>query len=90
MSWLAHATHTAMSRIAASRPNAYSAAPVELTAREVEMLRWTADGKTSGEIAQITAISERTVNFHLNNAVEKLGAANKTAAAVKAAMLRLL
>lgn len=90
LSWLTHATHAAMVRIAASRPHAYSVNAVELTAREAEMLRWTADGKTSGEIAQITAISERTVNFHLNNAVEKLGAANKTAAAVKAAMLRLL
>lgn len=90
LSWLTQAAHAAMARIAASRPNPYNAAVTELTAREAEMLRWTADGKTSGEIAQITAISERTVNFHLNNAVEKLGAANKTAAAVKAAMLRLL
>lgn len=90
MSWLAHAAHQAIVRLAASRPNPYSSAAVELTAREVEMLRWTADGKTSGEIAQITAITERTVNFHLNNAVAKLGVANKTAAAVKAAMLRLL
>lgn len=90
MSWLAHTAHAAMARIAASHHHPYSQAAIELTAREAEMLRWTADGKTSGEIAQITAISERTVNFHLNNAVEKLGAANKTAAAVKAAMLRLL
>ena len=90
LSWLTHAVHAAAARIAAQRPHPYSAAVTELTAREVEMLRWTADGKTSGEIAQITSISERTVNFHLNNAVEKLGAANKTAAAVKAALLRLL
>ena len=86
MSWLAHAAHGAMARLAAgSLPQ-----PAALTAREAEMLRWTADGKTSGEIAQITGIAERTVNFHLNNAVDKLGAANKTAAAVKAAVLRLL
>lgn len=90
LSWLVHAAHTAMSRITAGRHYPHSTATIDLTAREAEMLRWTADGKTSGEIAQITAISERTVNFHLNNAVEKLGAANKTAAAVKAAMLRLL
>ncbi len=90
MSWLAHAAHHALSRMAAARPHPHSPGAIDLTARETEMLRWTADGKTSGEIAQITSISERTVNFHLNNAVEKLGAANKTAAAVKAAMLRLL
>lgn len=87
MSWLAHATHTAMARLASGR--LYDPAPV-LTAREAEVLRWTADGKTSGEIAQFTGISERTVNFHVNNAIEKLGVANKTAAAVKAAVLRLL
>jgi LuxR family transcriptional regulator len=86
MSWLAHAAHAAMARMLASR---LPQAPA-LTTREAEMLRWTADGKTSGEIAQFTGIAERTVNFHLNNAVDKLGVANKTAAAVKAAMLRLL
>ncbi|WP_229418234.1 LuxR family transcriptional regulator [Massilia sp. Root351] len=86
MSWLAHAAHAAMARLLASQLPQLPA----LTAREAEMLRWTADGKTSGETAQITGIAERTVNFHLNNAVEKLGVANKTAAAVKAAMLRLL
>lgn len=87
MSWLAHAAHTAMARLASGR--LHDPAPV-LTARETEVLRWTADGKTSGEIAQFTGISERTVNFHINNAIEKLGVANKTAAAVKAALLRLL
>ena len=55
-----------------------------------KVLRWTADGKTSGEVGEIMNISERTVNFHVNNALEKLGAANKTAGVIKAAMLRLL
>ena len=90
MTWLAHAAQTGMARLEAGRQVWGQAAPQELTAREREMLRWTADGKTSGDIAQITGIAERTVNFHLNNAVAKLGAANKTAAAVKAAILRLL
>jgi LuxR family transcriptional regulator len=64
--------------------------PSDLTLRELEVLRWTADGKTSGEVGQIMHISERTVNFHVNNALSKLGAVNKTAGVVKAAMLRLL
>ncbi len=54
------------------------------------MLRWTADGKTSAEIAEIMAVSERTVNFHVNSAVSKLGASNKTSAVVRAAMLGLM
>ena len=56
-----------------------------LTEREIDVLRWTADGKTSAEIAEIMCISERTVNFHVNNVVAKLGACNKTSAAVRAA-----
>lgn len=63
---------------------------VALTAREIEVLRWTADGKTSGEVGLIMNISERTVNFHINNSLEKLGANNKTAGVIKAALLRLL
>jgi len=88
MSWLVQAAHEAMASLQASRR-----APepdISLTAREIEVLRWTADGKTSGEVGEIMNISERTVNFHVNNALEKLGAANKTAGVVKAAMLRLL
>lgn len=65
-------------------------ARVKLAEREVDVLRWTADGKTSADIAEILRISERTVNFHLSNAAAKLGAANKTAASVKAALLGLI
>lgn len=87
MSWLAQGAHQAMSRLAAAvRP----VAPIELTPREIEVLRWTADGKTSGEVGDIMGISERTVNFHVNNCLEKLGAVNKTAGVIKAVMLRLL
>ena len=85
MSWLAHATHEAMARL--HRP---VTAAVTLTAREAEVLRWMADGKTSSEAARILGLSERTVNFHVANAMAKLGAANKTAGVVKAALLGLL
>lgn len=88
MSWLARTAHEGMARVvAAKRP---PEAAIALTAREIEVLRWTADGKTSGEVGQIMEISERTVNFHINNCLEKLGANNKTAGVIKAAMLRLL
>lgn len=88
MHWLAKMATEGMLRMAASqRPNEV---PVRLTAREVEVLRWTADGKTSQEVGQIMAISERTVNFHINNSLLKLGANNKTSGVIKAALLRLL
>jgi LuxR family transcriptional regulator len=62
----------------------------DLTPREREALRWTADGKTAGEIGDILNVSEHTVVFHLQNAIRKLGSVNKTAAVVKAALLGLL
>lgn len=61
-----------------------------LTLREKEVLRWTADGKTSYEIGMILSISFGAVNFHINNAVAKLNACNKTQAVVKAVLLGLL
>ncbi len=64
--------------------------PIVLTDREVEILRWTADGKTAWEIGSILNISERTVNFHLQNAMGKFGVHNKTHAAAKAVSYGLL
>src|SRR5215475_3073271 len=51
---------------------------VELHDREVETLTWVARGKTSAEIAQILGLTKRTVDFHLDNARIKLGAATRT------------
>lgn len=61
-----------------------------LTSRERECLRWSADGKTAWEIGHILNIAERTVVFHVNNVIKKLGAANKTQAIVRAIALKLL
>lgn len=88
MSWLAQAAHYAMARSLAAK--LLPEAEVMLSSREVEVLRWTAEGKTSSEVADILRIAERTVNFHINNAVAKLKANNKTAAAIRAAVLGLL
>jgi len=55
-----------------------------LTAREREVLRWAADGKTAWEVSVILKISERTVKFHLIQASRKLNAVNRTSAVAKA------
>jgi LuxR family transcriptional regulator, quorum-sensing system regulator SolR len=88
MNWLSQLTHEGMTRLLV--PKLIPETAVVLSAREVEILRWTADGKTSAEVSEIIYLTERTVNFHVNNALIKLGASNKTAAAIKAAMLGLL
>jgi DNA-binding CsgD family transcriptional regulator len=61
-----------------------------LTKRQVEVLRWTGDGKTSNEIAAILCISKPTVDFHLRNAMARFGAATKSSAAAFASRLGLL
>lgn len=65
-------------------------AHISLNAREKEILRWTADGKTSSEVGQILSLSSATVNFHVNKALKKLNAVNKMQAVVKAIVLGLL
>lgn len=61
-----------------------------LTSREIEVLKWTADGKTTLEIADLLSLSECTVRFHIRNIITKLNVPNKTAAAVYAAMSGML
>jgi DNA-binding NarL/FixJ family response regulator len=61
-----------------------------LNDREVEVLTWVARGKTSAEIAQILGLTKRTVDFHTDNARNKLGAATRTEAAIKAASGKLI
>ena len=63
---------------------------VELNDREVETLTWAARGKTSAEIAQILGLTKRTIDFHIDNARTKLGAATRTEAVIKAATGRLI
>jgi DNA-binding response OmpR family regulator len=63
---------------------------VDLNDREIEVLTWVARGKTSVEIAQIIGLTKRTVDFHIDNARGKLGAATRTEAVIKAATGRLI
>ena len=49
-----------------------------LTPRELEVLGLIRDGHRNKQIADILSISETTVNFHIKNLVDKLGANDKT------------
>lgn len=61
-----------------------------LTPRELETLRWTMEGKTAWEVANVLGISERTAVLHANNAMHKLGCVNKHQAVLKALRLGLI
>jgi LuxR family quorum-sensing system transcriptional regulator SolR len=88
VAWLAQAVHETLAKVLASKPD--SPSTITLTAREMEVLRWAGDGKTAAETADILGIAERTVTFHIDNALRRLGAVNKIAGVLKAAMLRLI
>lgn len=55
-----------------------------LTGREAEVLLWLGRGKSNRDIAEILALSPRTVNKHLEQIYAKLGVENRAAAAVLA------
>lgn len=61
-----------------------------LTGREVEVLSWLKDGKTSWEISVILEVSERTINFHVTNVKKKLNASNRMNAVAQAMHLGLV
>jgi DNA-binding NarL/FixJ family response regulator len=56
---------------------------LRLTAREVQVAAWIAEGKTNPEIGVILGISFRTVDRHVGAILRKLGVENRTTAAVR-------
>jgi len=55
---------------------------VELSDREMEVLRLIAEGQRNAEIADELVISEKTVKNHVSNILSKLHLADRTQAAV--------
>ncbi|GAA4634897.1 response regulator transcription factor [Actinoallomurus vinaceus] len=58
--------------------------PVELSRREIDVLRLVARGRTNAEIGKELLISEATVKTHLLRAFGKLGVSDRTAAVTAA------
>jgi DNA-binding CsgD family transcriptional regulator len=49
-----------------------------LTSREIEIIKWLKEGKSSWDISTILGKSESVINFHVKNIVRKLDAMNRT------------
>ncbi|CAJ1898974.1 LuxR family transcriptional regulator [Aeromonas jandaei] len=82
LSWMSNYIFEAAIRVV--RLNMQEApAPEVLTERETECLFWASEGKTSCEIACILGITERTVNYHLNQVTRKTGSMNRYQAIAK-------
>jgi len=64
----------ALSRAATAPP------PGGLTAREVEVLRLVAEGRSNREIAKALVLSDHTVRRHLQNIFNKIGVSSRAAA----------
>lgn len=86
--WLVSVAHLSLTGL--YQEQSRSQLGVGLTERELEILRWSADGKSAADIGDILNISKNTVDFHIKNAVQKLQTSNKTAAVAKAVMMGLL
>jgi len=63
--------------------------PNGLTARELEVLRLVARGKTNQEISERLFISKATAKVHVRRIISKLGASDRTQAVVRALELGL-
>ena len=70
-------------------PSLAAAAPLGLTAREFEVLRLVADGRSNPEIAARLFISAKTASVHVSNILAKVGVASRGEAAAEAHRLRL-
>jgi DNA-binding CsgD family transcriptional regulator len=66
------------------RPQARAPQIAPMTARESEVLAWVAAGKSDWAIGRILNISEKTVNFHVENAKRKLGVGTRVQAVIAA------
>lgn len=67
-----------------------SLAAVPLTAREMQVLRSLAAGRTNRAIAEELVVSVRTVDMHVRNILQKLDCPTRTAAGLRARELGLL
>lgn len=88
LQWLAETAHVRLFPVLLARHRNELAN--RLTEREIEILRLAAEGGTAGDISALTGVAERTINFHIANAIAKLGATNKTHAVVLALRLGLI
>jgi LuxR family transcriptional regulator len=85
MKWFTHATHLAFSKFFNTIQK-----NILLSKREVEVLKWSADGKSAQDVADILNLSKNTVDFHIKKSVTKFQVPNKTAAVIYAALNGLL
>nr|MBA2718276.1 response regulator transcription factor [Chloroflexota bacterium] len=61
-----------------------------LSAREIEVLRLVAAGRSNGEIAEELFITRKTASVHVTHILDKLGVSNRVEAAMIGVRLGLV
>lgn len=61
-----------------------------ISARELEVIRWSSEGKTSVEIAIILGLSEHTINSYTTKILQKLHVVNRAQMVAKAIRMGLI
>lgn len=84
--WLCNTLHAVLSTHHLQK---FSPVP-QLSERELEVLKWSAAGKTAADVAMILSLSTSTVNFHIRSVITKTNASNKAGAIAIAALRGLL
>lgn len=85
---LANCLHVASKRVLI--PRIEESMRPRLTPRELECLKWLAEGKSNAVIGQILHISEAAVVFHVNNLFRKMNVSTRLQAAVAALSMGML
>lgn len=81
--WLCHTLHAVLGE---HHLNALCPPAPKMSDRELEVLKWSAAGKTAADVACILSLSQSTVNFHIRSVITKTNAANKAGAIAIAAL----
>lgn len=82
--------HSRLRTILAGTGNVAAAKATSLSPREIECLKWSAEGKTAWEISCILSLQQRTVEHYLASAAHKMNAANRVHAIAQAFRARIL
>jgi DNA-binding CsgD family transcriptional regulator len=61
-----------------------------ITARQLQVLYWVQEGKSSGDIACILGLSTRTVEHHIEKVCKRLGVRTRVQAILKALDMKLI
>ncbi len=81
--WLCHTLHAVLGE---HHLSALCPPQPKMSERELEVLKWSAAGKTAADVACILSLSQSTVNFHIRSVITKTNAANKAGAIAIAAL----